>query len=226
VLARGAVAEQRSFVSDLADSWREVRSRSCVWSVILSFAAYHAFVLPALFVFGPLIAEQARGGAAAWGIICTGFGIGGVLGSALTLRWRPQRPGIVIGAALCVSSTQAAIVVSTLPTLVVAALELVTGATTAVCFTVWETALQQRIEGTAQARVSSFDYLGSLALMPFGFLAMNPLGEALGIRPAALAATTATLLISLLVASGRDVRGLRREHWRAADGPRFGSLPG
>jgi predicted membrane-bound spermidine synthase len=89
----------------------------------------------------------------------------------------------------CVSSTQAAIVISTVPNLVVAALELVTGVAVAVLFTLWETALRQRIEAIAQARVSSFDYLGSLALMPLGFLVMNPLGHALGIRPAAITAT-------------------------------------
>ena len=97
-----------------------------------------------------------------------------------------------------------------MPTLIIAALELVTGVTTAVCFTVWETVLQQRIEGRAQSRVSSFDYLGSLALMPLGYLVMNPLSHALGIRPAAIAATAISLAISLLVALSRDVRGLRR----------------
>jgi Na+-driven multidrug efflux pump len=140
-------------------------------------------------------------------------------GVQLAPRWRPNRPGIVIGVALCVSSTQAAIVVTTVPTIAVAALELVTGITTAVCFTVWETALQQRIQGAAQARVSSFDYLGSLALMPLGYLVMNPLGQVLGIRPAAIAATVISLVISLLVAFSRDVRALRTE----PVGPRSGT---
>ena len=218
-LPRATRDERPRFVSDLVQGWREVRSRTWVWSVIVSFSGYHALVLPALFVFGPLVAQQSRGGAVAWGIISVGFGIGAVLGSVLALRWRPNRPGIVIGVALCVSSTQAAIVVTTVPTIAVAALELVTGITTAVCFTVWETALQQRIQGTAQARVSSFDYLGSLALMPLGFLVMNPLGQALGIRPAAIAATVISLVISLLVAFSRDVRALRTE----PVGPRSGT---
>jgi hypothetical protein len=190
--------------------------------VIVSFSGYHALVLPALFVFGPVVAQQSRGGAAAWGVISVGFGIGAVLGSVLALRWQPRRPGIVIGVALCVSSSQAAIVVSTVPTIAVAAFELVTGVTTAVCFTVWETALQRRIEGAALARVSSFDYLGSLALMPLGYLVMNPLGEALGIRPAAIAATCISLVISLVVAFSRNVRALRPERPESV-GPRSGT---
>ena len=60
------------------------------------------------------------------------------------------------------------------------------------------------------AEAGVFDYLGSLALMPLGYLVMNPLSHALGIRPAAIAATAISLAISLLVALSRDVRGLRR----------------
>jgi hypothetical protein len=69
--------------------WREVRSRRWVWSLIVSFSGYHTLVLPALFVFGPVVAQQSRGGAVAWGVISVGFGIGAVFGSVLALRWRP-----------------------------------------------------------------------------------------------------------------------------------------
>jgi hypothetical protein len=204
---RDAVARP-SFLADLRGGWREVRTRSWVWSVILAFSAYHALVLPALFVLGPLVAQQQRGGAAAWGVISAGFGVGAVLGSLIALQWRPARPGVVIGLALCISSTQAAIVVSSLPTLVVASLELLTGVTVAVCFTVWETALQERIAGDAQSRVSSFDYLGSLTLMPLGYLAIGPLGALLGIRATALVATLVSLVVCVAVALSPGVRRL------------------
>ncbi|MGB8649374.1 MAG: MFS transporter, partial [Mycobacteriales bacterium] len=64
------------FLADLAGGWREVRSRDWVWTTLLSFSAYHALVLPALFVLGPRVAEQLRGGSAAWGAISAGFGAG------------------------------------------------------------------------------------------------------------------------------------------------------
>ena len=44
----------------------------------------------------------------------------------------------------------------------------------------WQTALAQRIPPHALSRVSSYDWMGSLALLPLGYLLAGPLGEALG----------------------------------------------
>jgi MFS family permease len=198
-----------SFLSELAGGWREVTSRTWVWSLILSFSAYHFLVLPSLFILGPAVSNSDRGGAAAWGIISAGFGVGAVLGSLLALRWRPNRPGVVVALALCLGATQCTIVVSPLSTLVVTVLEALTGVGVVVCFTIWETALQERIPQAAQSRVSSFDYLGSLTLMPLGYLLVGPAAHLLGNKQAALAATVITLVVAVGVASGRDVRRLR-----------------
>jgi hypothetical protein len=200
--------ERSSFLSDLAGGWREVTSRTWVWSLILCFTAYHFLVLPTLFVLGPAVSNSERGGAAAWGIISTGFGVGAVVGSLLALRWRPKRPGVVVATALCIGSTQCTIVVSPLSTPVVAILEALTGVGVVVCFTIWETALQERIPEAAQSRVSSFDYLGALTLMPLGYLLVGPAAHLLGNKGAALAATLITLAVALAVAAGRDVRRL------------------
>jgi MFS family permease len=201
--------ERKSFLAELVGGWREVRSRTWVWSLILTFSAYCFLVLPTLFVLGPTVSNAERGGAAAWGAISTGFGIGAVAGSLLALRWRPRRPGLVVAGALCLGATQCSIVVSPLSTPIVALLEALTGVGVAVCFTVWETALQERIPEAAQSRVSSFDYLGSLTLMPLGYLVVGPAADLLGAKPTAAAATGITLAVALAVAAGRDVRSLR-----------------
>jgi hypothetical protein len=202
--------ERAGFLSELKGGWREVTSRTWVWSIIATFSAYHFLVLPSLFVLGPAVAASDRGGAAAWGVLSTGFGIGAVTGSLLALNWRPQRPGVVVATALCLGATQCSIVVSPLSTPVVAVLEALTGVGVVVCFTVWETALQERIPEAAQSRVSSFDYLGSLTLMPLGYLVVGPAADLLGNKGAALAATLITLAVALVVAASRDVRTLRR----------------
>lgn len=202
-------AQEDGFAAQLAGGWREVRSRSWVWSTLLAFSAYHALVLPALFVLGPLVAEQIRDGAASWGVISSGFGLGAVVGSVVALRWVPSRPGLVIGGMLTVASAQAAICASALPTLAVAALEAVTGVCVSLCFTVWETALQQRIPTEAQSRVSSFDYLGSLTLMPLGYALVGPVAEQLGVRPTAVGASVMTAAVCVAVALSRGLRSLR-----------------
>jgi predicted MFS family arabinose efflux permease len=198
-----------SFRADLVGGFAEVRARAWVWTTLLAFSAYHALMLPALFVLGPLVAVELRDGASSWGWISSGFGVGAVLGSLLALRWRPARPGVFIGTTLSVASTQAAICASSLPTWAVTALEVVTGVAVALCFTVWETQLQQHIPATAQSRVSSFDYLGSLTLMPLGFAVVGPLSEAFGVRATAVWASVLTAAVCLLVACSPGLRSLR-----------------
>jgi MFS family permease len=198
-----------SFRAELVGGWRHVRSRTWVWTVLLSFSAYHALVLPALFVLGPKVAQDLRGGSSAWGWISSGFGVGAVVGSLLALRWRPARPGLVIGGTLAVASAQAVVVTSSLPTAAVAAIEAVTGVGVSLCFTVWETALQQRIPADAQSRVSSFDHLVSVALMPVGFAVIGPLAAALGTRTASLGATLVAGTVAVAVALTPSVRRLR-----------------
>lgn len=205
----GERAEPARFLHDLAAGWREVVTRSWVWATLIAFSAYHALVLPALFVLGPQVAKDLRDGATSWGWITAGFGIGAVTGSLLALRWRPRRPGLVIGGSLCLASSQAAICASSLPTWSVVVLEAVTGVGVALCFTIWETALQERIPAQAQSRVSSFDYLGSLTLMPLGYVLVGPVAGELGVRATAVWASVVTGAVCLLVAASRGLRTMR-----------------
>lgn len=202
------VSSGTSFREQLVEGWRHVRTRSWVWSTLIAFSTYHALVLPAIFVLGPQFAEEHRGGASAWGLISSGFGAGAVLGSLLALRWRPSRPGLVIGATLAVASAQAVVVTSHVPTLLVAAAEAVTGVGVALCFTVWETALQQRIPADAQSRVSSFDHLVSVALMPVGYALVGPLAAAVGLRQTALWLTVGSTAVAVSVALAPGLRRL------------------
>jgi hypothetical protein len=80
----------------------------------------------------------------------------------------------------------------------------------------WETALAERVPPHLLSRVSAYDWLVSLSLLPVGYLLAGPLGEALGER-AVLAAGTA--LATLALAAGllvRETRDLRRITWGQA----------
>jgi len=110
---------------------------------------------------------------------------------------------------LCLASTQSAIVTTTWPTWLVAGLEAVTGVVVAMTFTVWETALQRHIPGTAQARVSSFDYLGSLTLMPVGFAVIGPLSDVIDVQALGAIATAASAAICLAILANQSLRLLK-----------------
>jgi MFS family permease len=188
-----------SFVAELKGGLAEVRQRQWVMATLVLFSAYHALVIPAIYVLGPSYAEQERGGAGAWGIITAGFGIGAVLGGVVALRWRPERTGLFIAGFVTVAGFQAVIVTAALPTLVVAGLEALTGLCVAVGFTLWDTALQQHVPPEAQSRVSSFDHLISVALMPVGYIFMGPLALAVGVHTTSLLATVITIAVGLAV---------------------------
>jgi hypothetical protein len=67
----------------------------------------------------------------------------------------------------------------------------------------WETALAERIPPSRLSRVSSYDWMMSLSLLPIGYLLAGPLGEALG-ESALLA--LGSVLATLALTAGVFVR--------------------
>jgi MFS family permease len=74
-----------SFGTSLRQGWREVRSRSWVLGYLGGFAAYHAVVLPAIFVIGPVLMADHYDGARSWAVITALFGVGNIVGDVLLL---------------------------------------------------------------------------------------------------------------------------------------------
>lgn len=65
------------------------------------------------------------------------------------------------------------------PTAAIAAAAAVSGIGIAVFGTLWDTALQQHIPAAALSRVSAYDWLGSVALIPLGNALSGPLASTL-----------------------------------------------
>jgi MFS family permease len=77
----------------------------------------------------------------------------------------------------------------------------------------WETALAERVPPHLLSRVSAYDWMGSLALLPLGYLLAGPLGETLGAAEVLAAGAAAGALVlgsGLLVRGLRDLRGAER----------------
>ena len=70
----------------------------------------------------------------------------------------------------------------------------------------WDTALAERVPPHTLSRVSSYDWMGSLALLPVGYLLAGPLGDALG---ASLVLGIGSGLAAVVLAAGLAVR----ENW-------------
>jgi hypothetical protein len=74
---------------------------------------------------------------------------------------------------------------------------------------IWETSLAQRIPPEALSRVSSYDWMGSLALLPLGYLLAGPAAEAFGATEVLIVGGTLGLVISALGFAIPDVWRLR-----------------
>jgi MFS family permease len=211
---RAEVAAGTSLLADLVAGWHEFRSRSWLWSMVLWAASFHLLALPAMLVLGPAVAQQHLGGSTAWATIATGSGVGAVIGGIVALRYRPRYllrasflPLGLYGLALVALGVP-------LPTLVIAAAAVLGGIGAAMFNVYLFTAIQQQVPLHAVSRVTAYDWLGSIAMLP--------VGQAL-IGPAAAVTSTRTMLtvaglwmlispaVLYLVRSARNLEAVRSD---------------
>ncbi|MCF6524357.1 MFS transporter [Streptomyces sp. JJ36] len=214
-------------LADLRDGWREVTGRPWLWSVVVQFAVVNAVVAAAEAVYGPLVAEEHLGGARPWGLALAAFGAGTVGGALVMTRWRPRR--ILLAGALSVfplALPSAALAVPVSAAALVAVM-FTTGVCVEVFAVTWMSALHQEVPEEKFSRVSSYDWLGSIALVPVATAAAGPVAAAVG-RPAALWGCSAlVVLLTAAVLLVPDVRRLeRRSRDPAPDSAPGGAQPG
>jgi len=202
--------EEDRFTARLRAGWWEVRSRPWLRWGLAAMAAYHVFVLPAVFALGPALAEQELSGASSWAAIVACFGIGTVTGNLLALRLRLRRPVLLGAIALVGACTQAAIIGSGLGTAGTAALMVLAGIAVSLFFTLWDTSIQEQVPPHAVSRVSSYDFSVSLGLMPVGMALAGPLANELGLHATLLAMSAAGVAVALAWLAVPDVRRVRR----------------
>lgn len=208
-IARVVRIATTSVLADLRTGWRELISRPWLVAMILSFGMFQLTFFPALSVLGPAVAQDSLGGPTAWGLILSLESVGAVIGGLVALRLRVTRPLIAsqlfcIPCGLLLIGLGAPVHIALL-----ALLSAGVGFGFAAGNTFWMTALQQNVPEHALSRVSSFDWLGSVAFNPLGYLLIGPLAQAIGLSQALIASgviNLATAIGVLLVPSVRAIR--------------------
>lgn len=196
----------------IAAGWREVRRQSWILRFLVLFVIYHAVVLPAALVLGPIFTERHLDGARSWGFILGGFAVGAIVGGLLALRRRPRHPQRAIAVALVLSSLQAAVIALGHVTVVIAALITVSGGAIVYAIAVWDTTVQRRVPEHLLSRVSSFDFFTSAGALPIGMALIGPIADVVGLRTTMIAA-------SLIGASAAGVFALRAREFADAVEP-------
>ena len=197
--SRGVQGPAAPILHELRAGWREVASRAWVWVTIAVFTGAVLALYSQWYALAPVIARDHYGGTGVFGVLESLAGAGAVLGALLAIRWRPARPlrtGLVLALAWPVMGASLALHA---PLAVVAAGALGTGFGFSLLMIWWNTALAQYIPPQALSRVSSYDWVGSLALMPLGFALAGPLASAFG-ASLVLGIGSAVAFVLLLVA--------------------------
>ena len=207
---RGAPAPERAaMLSELAGGWREVRARPWVYLVVgmaslnllVAFAPYQAL--------GPSVADEVYGTAAVYGVLSAIRGIGSILGSVVSLKWRPPRPlfaGLVCGLPWGFINITFAVGIPVGPLI---AFSLIAGIGSSIFITFWEVTLARNVPPHALSRVSSFDWMGSLGLLPVGLILAGPIAEAIGARETMILGGMLAVVSGVLVTFSAPVRQLK-----------------
>ena len=210
--SQSPVARQ-SMLHELRVGWREVRSRPWVLVTIGAFTGAVLCCYAQYYALAPIIARRVYGSAGVFGVLESVAGGGAVTGALVGIRWRPRRPmvaGLLLVLLWPVESIAFALG-SPLPA--VCLLAFAAGFGFSLFGVWWETALALNIPPHALSRVSSYDWMGSLALLPLGFALAGPLATLFGAQTVlGVGSALAFAMVALALAprSTRELAGARR----------------
>jgi len=213
-VATAPAAEERGTVlGELKEGFREVSSRPWLWVTVIVFSLAVPVGYAPLFVLGPTIAEETYDSAAVFGIVTAAYGAGALAGALIGLRWRPRHPMRTAFLVVAVWPLMLVAFAAGAPVALVLLLSVGTGMGFALFEVLWDTTMAERIPPHALSRASAWEWMGSLALLPFGYILAGPAAEATSPETVMV---TGAILTAIALATGlvpRDTRTLRRaEH--------------
>jgi MFS family permease len=201
--------------ADLRAGFAEVRARSWIWGTLTAFCVALFFVLAPWFVLGPIVAREQYGDLAVFGVLSAVFGAGMVVGALTGIRWRPRYPMRRAMTFILLLPIGIGLYAAGLPLELVGPVLWCSGVGVALFDVWWLTALAERVPPDKLSRVTSYDWMVSLGLVPLGYVLAGPAAGAFGASDVLLAGSTVALVA---LASGllpRETRMLERR--RPAD---------
>ncbi|MGH4033448.1 MFS transporter [Actinomycetota bacterium Odt1-20B] len=200
----------KTLLQDLHEGWQEVAGRRWLWVVISQFAIVNAAFAATQSVYGPLVARDHLGGAAPWGTALAAFGAGTLLGALLMTRWKPRRMLLIGGCGTLTAALPPVALATTLPPPALAATMTASGIGVEIFAVTWMTALHQEIPTDKLSRVSSYDWLGSVGMVPIATALAGPIQNLTGTPTALWGSTALITLLTLAALTVPDVRHLTR----------------
>ncbi|MEU8960324.1 MFS transporter [Streptomyces sp. NPDC048491] len=175
-----SAALRRGLFTELGRGWKEFTSRTWLWVTTLHITLFNFLLWAPFLVLGPTLAQQRLGGARAWGLVLTLYGIGSIVGGLALLGRAPRRALAWSMAASAGWAIPAAALAARVPLAWVAAAALLAGGGAAVCNTLVTTVIQREIPAEIRGRISALDSLGAFALGPLGLALAGPVSGVVG----------------------------------------------
>jgi MFS family permease len=197
-----------SFVTDLRLGWREFTRHTWLWVMVAGASVFLMTVEAPLTVLGPVVARDAYDGARTWGFLAAGMGIGQIIGGVVALRWHPRRPFLVLSCGMSLTALPMAALAATAPVWALLGSAAVLGVVWGMFDPFWLTAMQREVPPDMISRVSSYDYLGSLAFFPAGLALAGPVSDLVGIPATLWGSAGMAVVVSLFWLSWKDVRAV------------------
>jgi MFS family permease len=208
-----ATVKRETLFHELRVGFREVSSRPWVWVTISAFSVTLMCSYATWMALGPEVTRDVYGQVGLYGVFVALYGIGCVAGSLLATVWRSARP-LRDTLLLAVLWPAMSIVLAIgLPRGVTGAWMVLAGLQNGLFMVTWETALAHHIPPSVLSRVSSYDWMGSLALLPVGFVLAGPLASLLGARVVLGAGGALGVLATLVTLLPKSTRELTNDPW-------------
>ncbi|SHE53693.1 Predicted arabinose efflux permease, MFS family [Ferrithrix thermotolerans DSM 19514] len=157
-----------SFLREIKEGYIAIRSKSWAFWTIVIFGVAHLTTFGPLFVVGPVIAARDLGGAASWGYIVAAEGVGALIGSLLAMRRPPRHPLFRADTLMLLGVPSFFLLALHVDLIYILLSVAVSGVTLGYFGSVWETLLQRSYPLEQISKVSSYDWMGSTALLPLG----------------------------------------------------------
>jgi MFS family permease len=199
----------RGFFVEVRKGWREVKSRTWLWVMLLRVCLVLFIVIAPFQVLGPLALIEEGYGAATWGWLQAVFSAGMIVGMLIAMRYRPKRPMITVtltGATAVAAPLAMAIFGDPW---VLGAVYGLRGVSVGILVAVWNTTLQTQVSKESLGRVTAWDWMASLALWPVGLAVAGPLAQAFGVTAMCWATGILGLFAAFWVLLVKDVWRLR-----------------
>jgi uncharacterized membrane protein len=198
----------RGAINEIAEGFRFVRANAWLWGTLAAACvALFAFYGPYQVLLPFLVKNKLHAGGGTFGLIRAAGGVGAVLmAGTLAQVGLPRRCITVMFLAWTIQSLMMTGFAIAQQAWVFALVSLFAGAMAAVGNVIWGVLLKTLVPNELLGRVSSFDWLISIGLIPLSFAITGPIAEALGSDTTLFAAG---LLSAIVTIAFLAVPGLR-----------------